>query len=287
MAKIFSISNQKGGVGKTTTAVTLSTIISMKNIKTLLIDFDPQGNSTSGFGIDRNSLNSSVYECIIDKKDVTQSIIGTGIDNLSILPSNAHLAAAEIELIDTNEREFRLKRMVEKIEKNFDVVIIDCPPSLGLLTINGLVASKHLIIPLQCEYYALEGLGQLISTFELVREKLNPEIEIGGVLLTMADFRTNLTQQVIEEVRNYFSEKVFKTIIPRSVKISEAPSFGKPIVLYDPTSKGAKAYQDVAVELIARFQLGVSRSDVQSEPEKSVASEENPVVEISETSEAN
>lgn len=255
MAKIFAVSNQKGGVGKTTSSVNIASVCAMSGIKTLLIDLDPQGNASSGLGIDRSNLKSSIYDCIIGNSKIEDCVVASNIDNLSVLPANSDLAASEIELIGMEEREFLLKKLLQTVEENFDQILIDCPPSLGLLTINSLTASQYLIIPLQCEYYALEGLGQLLNTFQLVQSKLNQSLEIGGVILTMADFRTNLTQQVIEEVQKFFGEKVFKTIIPRSVKISEAPSFGKPVTIYDPSSRGAKSYTALAAEFIERFEF--------------------------------
>ena len=255
MATIFSVSNQKGGVGKTTTAVNIAAFCSIQGIKTLLIDLDPQGNATSGIGVDRNNLESSTYEVLFSEIPIKEAILNTEYKNLFILGANSHLAAAEIELIDKDEREFVLGKLLNEIKNDFELIIIDCPPSLGLLTINALSASQKLIIPLQCEYYALEGLGQLLSTFKLVEEKLNPNIEIGGVVLTMADFRTNLTQQVIEEVKNYFGVKTFQTVVPRSVKISEAPSFGKPAIVYETQSRASKAYLEVGREFMERFGL--------------------------------
>jgi len=253
MALVFSISNQKGGVGKTTTAINIATYCARKNVKTLLIDLDPQGNATSGFGIDRNDLKSTIYELLLGHTKSENAILKSDYENLWIIPANSHLAAAEVELIEKSEREFVLKKLIEKISAPYELIIIDCPPSLGLLTINALTACQKLLIPLQCEYYALEGLGQLLNTFQLVQEKLNPNIEVGGVVLTMADFRTNLTQQVIEEVRKYFGEKTFETVVPRSVKISEAPSFGKPAIVYETNSKASKAYLQVGEEFMQRF----------------------------------
>lgn len=253
MPKIFSFCNQKGGVGKTTTAVNLATFLAKLGQQVLLIDIDPQGNATSGFGINKNEISSSTYEILNGEINISEVIINTCVTNLYLIPSNSSLAGAEIELIDHDRREFILKDVLNRIQANYDFILIDCPPSLGLLTINALSASDGMLIPLQCEYYALEGLGQLIQTFQLVNEKLNPALEISGVILTMADFRTNLTQQVIEDVRSHFQQKVFKTVVPRSVKISEAPSFGKPIALYDPSSRGAKCYEEIAKEFIERF----------------------------------
>ncbi len=289
MAKIFSISNQKGGVGKTTTAVNVAAFSALNQVRTLIIDCDPQGNSTSGIGIDKNTLISTTYDVIINGISPTETILESSIPNLFIMPSNPSLAAAEIELIGAEEREFVLKKAISTIQNNFDAIIIDCPPSLGLLTINALAASEFLIIPLQCEYYALEGLGQLLDTFKLVKENLNPALEIGGVVLTMADFRTNLTQQVIEEVKNYFGEKTFKTIVPRSVKVSEAPSFGKPIILYDPSSKGSKAYREVGAEFLEKFNLkGNSKNKLQpsqTESTETISEESSHIETIAEPTE--
>lgn len=253
MGQIFSFCNQKGGVGKTTTVVNIASILGESGYKSLIIDLDPQGNATSGVGIDKPSLESTSYQLLVENIDPNNLIKVTDYSNLFLIPSNADLSGVELELFGQEMREFRLKKRLENIRQQFDFIFLDCPPSLGLLSINALVASNYILIPLQCEYYALEGLGQLINTFQLVKQNLNPEIEIAGVLLTMADFRTNLTQQVIEEVKSYFKEKVFEAIIPRSVKMSEAPSFGKPAVFYDPHNKASKGYREAAKEFISRF----------------------------------
>lgn len=253
MGNIFSFFNQKGGVGKTTSVINIATVIAGFRKKVLLIDLDSQGNATSGVGIEKNENESTAYQLLVENSDPNASIKETCIDNLWIIPSNAHLSGAEMHLIGQDKREFVLREQLRKIENDYDFIFIDCPPSLGLTSINALTSSGYIIIPLQCEYYALEGLGQLLNTYQLVKKNLSSEIELGGVILTMADIRTNLTQQVIEEVRNYFKEKVFQTVIPRSVKISEAPSFGKPAVLYDPHNRGALAYIELGKEFLGRF----------------------------------
>ena len=253
MAKIFSLCNQKGGVGKTTTAVNLTTGLALSGKKILLIDIDPQGNATSGLGLNKNEIKAGMYELISGEIPISEVVLNTCVTNLFLIPSNSNLAGAEVELINYDSREYILRTVLEKVKDQYDFILIDCPPSLGLLTINALVACDGMIIPLQCEYYALEGLGQLLQTYQLIHEKLNLDLEVSGVILTMADFRTNLTQQVIEDVRNHFQNKVFKTVVPRSVKISEAPSFGKPIALYDPHSRGAKCYDEIVKEFLTRF----------------------------------
>ena len=249
MGKIISIANQKGGVGKTTTSINLSTALAKKNKKTLLIDADPQGNATSGVGIEKK-VELSVYDVLIDETEIKDTIINTQINNLDICPSNIDLAGAEVELVSMMSRERRLKEKLDVIKKEYDYIIIDCPPSLGLITLNAFTASDSVLIPVQCEYYALEGLGQLLNTISLVKKHLNKNIEIEGALLTMFDSRTNLAKQVVEEVKKYFGEKVYKTVIPRNVKLSEAPSYGMPIIIYDPRSKGSKCYTKLGKELI-------------------------------------
>lgn len=249
MVKIIAIVNQKGGVGKTTTAVNLSTVLAKKGKKVLLIDEDPQGNATSGLGIDKNS-EKSTYDIIINDTKMEDAIVKTSIKNLYLCPSNINLAGAEVELVSMMARENRLKEKLEELEDKFHYIIIDCPPSLGLLTINALTASTSLIIPIQCEYYALEGVGQLMNTVNLIKKQLNKELYIEGVVLTMSDARTNLSNQVITEVKRFFKDNVYKTIIPRNVKLSEAPSYGMPITMYAPMSKGARCYEKLANELI-------------------------------------
>lgn len=249
MGKIISIANQKGGVGKTTTSVSLSAILAKKGKKILMIDMDPQGNGTSGLGIDKN-VKFSVYDVIIDDVEIENTIKKTEIENLYVCPSNINLAGAEVELVDMEEREQRLKSKLDKIKEKYDYIIIDCPPSLGLVTLNAFTASDSVLIPVQCEYYALEGLGQLINTINLVKKHLNKSLYIEGALLTMYDARTNLSNQVVKEVKRYFEDKVYKVVIPRNVKLSEAPSYGMPITLYDKRSKGAKCYEKLAKEFL-------------------------------------
>ncbi len=249
MGKVVSIANQKGGVGKTTTSVNLSTILAKKGKKVLMIDADPQGNASSGVGIDKD-VEESVYDILIDDTEIEKVVKKTNIKNLSICPSNINLAGAEVELVSMMSREYRLKEKLDSIKDNYDYIIIDCPPSLGLVTLNAFTASDSVLIPVQCEYYALEGLGQLINTVNLVKKHLNKNIEIEGALLTMYDIRTNLSNQVVKEVKKYFNDKVYKNVIPRNVKLSEAPSYGMPITIYDPRSKGAKSYEKFAKEFL-------------------------------------
>jgi len=253
MMKIFAFCNQKGGVGKTTSAVNIAAALAKAGRKVLLIDVDPQGNATSGVGLEKNELEKTIYHVMIGHFPCSEVIVQTSVTNLYILPSNAHLAGAEVELSGHEDKEQVLKKMCGEVRSEYDFVFLDCPPSLGLLTFNALAMSDGILIPLQCEYYALEGLGQLLGTYQLVKERLNDGLDLSGVLLTMADFRTNLTQQVIDDVRSHFEDRVFKTVIPRSVRISEAPSFGKPVTVYDPSSKGAVAYEKAAEEFLERF----------------------------------
>ncbi len=252
MAKKIAIVNQKGGVGKSTTAINLGASLSEQDRKVLIVDVDPQGNATSGLGLEKSDLEYSIYDALINDTPLNKIIKPTGHDNFYILPANIDLAGAEIELVSLMSRESRLKKKIQESNIEFDYIFFDCPPSLGLLTLNALTASDNIIVPIQCEYYALEGLGQLMQTVELVQSNLNPELTLLGVVLTMNDARTNLSSQVIEEVKKYFGKDVFETIIPRNVRLSEAPSFGEPIVSYDPSSRGAKAYKDLAKEVIER-----------------------------------
>jgi len=271
MGQIFSFFNQKGGVGKTTSVINIATVIAGFGKKVLLIDLDSQGNATSGVGIEKNENESTAYQLLVENSDPNASIKKTPIENLWIIPSNAHLAGAEMHLIGQEKREFVLREQLKKISNDYDYIFIDCPPSLGLTSINALTASSYIIIPLQCEYYALEGLGQLLNTYQLVKKNLSADLELGGVILTMADIRTNLTQQVIEEVRNYFKEKTFQSVIPRSVKLSEAPSFGKPAVIYDPHNRGSLAYTELGKEFLARFGSDDDRKTLAARTEEGVA----------------
>lgn len=250
MAKVIAIANQKGGVGKTTTAVNLSSCLAYKGRKVLLLDIDPQGNSTSGIGIDKDSIRKSIYDVLINGENIENTIIDSKIKNLKVCPSNIQLAGAEVELVSVISRETRLKVALADIRNKYDYIIIDCPPSLGLLTVNSLTAADTILVPIQCEYYALEGLSQLMNTVKLVQKHLNPHLDVEGVVLTMFDARTNLSIQVVDEVKKYFKNKVYRTIIPRNVRLSEAPSYGLPIILYDSKSKGAEAYMELAEEVI-------------------------------------
>lgn len=251
MGRTIAIANQKGGVAKTTTAVNLSACMAAKGKKVLLIDIDPQGNATSGVGVNKEQVNHCIYDVLINNVPIESLIINTEIKGLQIVPATIQLAGAEIELVSAISREVKLKKAVEQIKEKFEYILIDCPPSLGLLTLNALTAADSLIIPIQCEYYALEGLGQLMNTYELVKKHLNPSLSIEGVLLTMFDARTNLSIQVVDEVKAHFKNKVYSTIVPRNIRLSEAPSHGKPIITYDPKSRGAEVYQDLAKEVIA------------------------------------
>lgn len=252
MGRIIAIANQKGGVGKTTTSINLSASLAAKGKKVLVIDMDPQGNTTSGFGIDKNELEDTIYELILGECSIQDCIIKDVIENVSVLPSNVNLAAAEIELIGVEKKEYIIKKEVDWVKDNYDFIIIDCPPSLSMLTINAMTTANTVLVPIQCEYYALEGLSQLIHTVNLVRERLNPELDIEGVVFTMYDSRTNLSIQVVENVKNHLKQRVYKTLIPRNIRLAEAPSYGTPINMYDPKSAGADAYMSLADEVIGR-----------------------------------
>jgi len=251
LSKIIAVANQKGGVGKTTTSVNLGASLASLGKRVLLVDIDPQGNTTSGIGINKADVVHCIYDVIINDVHPKDAIVDTNVPNLRVIPATIQLAGAEIELVPTISREVRLKKSLQLVSHMFDYILIDCPPSLGILTINSLTAANSVIIPIQCEYYALEGLSQLLNTVRLVQKHLNTTLQIEGVLLTMFDARTNLGIQVIEEVKKYFQQKVYRTVIPRNVRLSEAPSHGQPIITYDPRSKGAEVYMELAKEVIS------------------------------------
>jgi chromosome partitioning protein len=250
MGRIIAVANQKGGVGKTTTSINLSACLAAKGKKVLVIDIDPQGNTTSGYGIEKNELENTIYELILGDCSIEDSIIKEVLPNISILPSNVNLAAAEIELIGVEKKEYILKNEVDWVKDRYDFIIIDCPPSLSLLTVNAMTTADRVLVPIQCEYYALEGLSQLIHTVNLVKERLNPTLDMDGVVFTMYDSRTNLSSQVVENVRKNLTQKVYDTVIPRNIRLAEAPSYGKPINMYDPKSAGAESYMALAEEVI-------------------------------------
>ncbi len=252
MGRIIAIANQKGGVGKTTTAINLSSCLAEKGKRVLSVDMDPQGNLTSGLGMEKGSVDKTIYDLIIGEASVDEVIVKNEIDNLEIIPTSIDLSAAEIELIDIEDKEFILKNAIEKVKDNYDFIIIDCPPSLSMLTINAMTTADSVLVPIQCEYYALEGLSQLIHTVQLVKDRLNTKLEIEGVVFTMYDARTNLSLQVVENVKDNLEQNIYKTIIPRNIRLAEAPSYGMPINLYDSKSAGAESYRNLAEEVINR-----------------------------------
>ena len=252
MGRVIAIANQKGGVGKTTTTINLSACLAEKGKKILVIDTDPQGNTTSGFGLEKNDIENTIYELLLGEISIEESIIKNAVEGVDIIPSNVNLAAVEIELIGVDKKEFILRNEVEWVKDRYDFIIIDCPPSLSLLTINSMTTADTVLVPIQCEYYALEGLSQLIHTVNLVKERLNPDLDMEGVVFTMFDSRTNLSMQVVENVKANIKQKVYDTLIPRNIRLAEAPSYGMPINIYDPKSAGAEAYMSLADEIINR-----------------------------------
>lgn len=271
--KVVAVANQKGGVGKTTTSVNLASCVADAGLRVLLVDMDPQGNASSGVGFDRDACEGSIYHAITEQSPIDELIYPTEYANLFIIPSTTDLAGAEVELVDHPQREFMLRQAIASLDAQFDFIFLDCPPSLGLLTINSLVAADTVLVPIQTEYYALEGLGHLLHTISLIHEHLNPRLSIEGILLTMYDARTNLSGQVADEVAEHFGELVFETIIPRNVKLSEAPSFGQPILAYDKSSKGSKSYQDFAREFLVRNHVETGEDGVAISVVEAVAEE--------------
>ena len=251
MGKVIAIANQKGGVGKTTTTINLAACVAEKGKKILVIDMDPQGNATTGFGIEKNELDNTVYELMLGECSVKECIIPNVIENLSLIPSNVNLAAAEIELVEQARKEYILKNEIDWVKDQYDYIFIDCPPSLSMLTVNAMTTADSVLVPIQCEYYALEGLSQLIHTVNLIRKKINPNLKMEGVVFTMYDARTNLSEEVVQSVKDALEERIFKTLIPRNVRLAEAPSYGQPINIYDGKSAGAEAYRGLADELIS------------------------------------
>ena len=252
MGRIIAVANQKGGVGKSTTAINLSACLAEKGKKVLAIDMDPQGNTTSGFGVDKNGIENTLYELLLGEAEMKDTIVKDVVENLDLIPSNINLSGAEIELVGIDDKEFILKGITDKLRRKYDYIILDCPPSLNMLTINAMTTADSVLVPIQCEYYALEGLSQLMHTIELVQDRLNPKLEMEGVVFTMYDARTNLSLQVVENVKDNLNQNIYKTIIPRNVRLAEAPSYGMPINLYDSRSSGAESYRLLAAEVISR-----------------------------------
>jgi chromosome partitioning protein len=261
MGKIIALANQKGGVGKTTTTINLAASLAILEKKVLVIDADPQANATSGLGFDHKTIKTSIYECIVDEIDINKIVLNTEIDNLDLIPSHIDLVGAEIEMLNLPNREKVLKHTIDRLKNHYDFILIDCSPSLGLITVNALTAADSVIIPVQCEYFALEGLGKLLNTIKIIQNRLNPELEIEGFLLTMYDSRVNLSNQVYEEVKRHFQDMVFDTVIQRNVKISEAPSYGKPVVLYDASARGAINHMNLAREILQRNDMTSLRQE--------------------------